>query len=46
MVKTTKEKDVKDCVDKINQLKKEGKPILYIEIKHESFDASDIDENE
>ena len=46
MVKTTKEKNDKDYVDKIYQLKKERKPIVYIEIKHESFNTIDIGENE
>ena len=35
-------KTTKDCVDKINQLNKERKPIVYIEIKLKSFDISDI----
>ena len=34
MVKTTKEINDKDCVDKTKQLKKERKPIVYIELKH------------
>ena len=46
MVKTTKEINDKDCVDKTNQLKKERKPIVYIELKHKTFDTIDIAENE
>ena len=36
-------KDIKeDKIDKINQLNKERKPIMYIEIRHNSLDVSDI----
>ena len=38
-------KTTKDCVDKINQLNKNRKPIVSIEIKHKSFDTSDIGKN-
>ena len=30
------------CTNKINQLEKERKPIMYIEIRHNSFDISSI----
>ena len=45
MSKDTKKKSDKDCADKINQLKTETKPIMYIEIRHNSFDKSNISKN-
>ena len=45
MSKDTKGKSDKDCTDKINQQKKERKPIIYIEIRHESFDVNNISKN-
>ena len=45
MCKDTKDKSDKDCTDKINQLKKERKPIMNIDIKHSSFDIRSISKN-
>ena len=46
MCKDTKNKSDKDCINKIIQLEKERKPIMYIEIRHESFNnINNIDKN-
>ena len=46
MCKDTKNKSDKDCTNKIIQLEKERKPIMYIEIRHESFNnINNIDKN-
>ena len=45
MYKDTKNKSDKDCTEKINQPEKERKPIMYIEIRHNSFDISSISKN-
>ena len=45
MCKNIKDKSDKDCTNKINQLEKERKPIMYIEIRHKSFDISSISKN-
>ena len=37
MCKDTKDKSDKDCTDKINQLEKERKPIMYIEITNKQY---------
>ena len=39
----SKGKNNKDCNNKINQLKKE--PIMYIEIRHNSRETSNISKN-
>ena len=45
MCKDTKDKSDKDCTDRINQLEKERKPIMYKEIRHESFNINNINKN-
>ena len=45
MCKDTKSKSHKDCTNKINQLEKERKPVMYIEIRHESFNIYNICKN-
>ena len=46
MCEDTKGKSDKDCTNKINQLEKERKPIMSIEIRHNSFDINNIIKNE
>ena len=46
MCKDTKDKSDKDSTDKINQLEKERKPIMYMEIRHENFNINNIIKNE
>ena len=38
-------KDTKDKSDKINQLKNERKPIMFLEIRQNSFDIKQINKN-
>ena len=45
MCKDTKDKSDQDWTDKINQLEKERKPIMCIEIRRNSFDISSISKN-
>ena len=45
MCKDTKDKSDKDCTNETNQLEKERKPIKYIDIRHESFNINNINEN-
>ena len=45
MCKDIKDKSDKDCTDRINQLEKERKPIMYKEIRHESFNINNINKN-
>ena len=45
MFKNIKEKSDKECIDKINQLNKEKKTIMYIEIRHNSLETDNISKN-
>ena len=45
MCKDTEDKSDKDCTDKINQLEKKGKQIVYTESRYNSFDISSISIN-
>ena len=45
MSEVIKDRRDKECNDKINQLEKERKPIIYIEIRHNGLETSNISKN-
>ena len=46
MFKNIKDKSDKECIDKINQLNKERKPITYIESRYDSLETDNISKHQ